>query len=138
MEQISTHPTRKGGVQQSYTKSDGITQEEGHTMHQNAHHCCCLVSNSTILALHMSGHCSKNSEQMCSQLKTLVGKIGDRYQTYCTTYKTHAMATYHRHAGHPVDRDIDLHIEDTEGINIGPDNNNESTSGSDTTIAFGG
>ena len=34
----------------------------------------------------------------------------------------HAMATYHR------DRDIDLHIEDMEGINKGPDNDNESTS----------
>ena len=36
------------------------------------------------------------------------------------------------------DRDINLHIEDTEGINIGPDNDNESNSGLDTTIAFGG
>ena len=50
----------------------------------------------------------------------------------------HAMATYHRGAGCPLDRDINLHIEDTEGINTGPDNDNESISGSDTTIAFGG
>ena len=48
------------------------------------------------------------------------------------------MATHHGGAGFPVDRDIDLHIEDIEGINTGPDNDNESTSGSDTTTAFGG
>ena len=39
------------------------------------------------------------------------------------------MSTSHGGAGFPV--------EDTEGINTGPDNNNESASGSDTTIAFG-
>ena len=33
---------------------------------------------------------------------------------------------------------VNLHIEDTEVINTGPNNNNESTSGSDTTVAFGG
>ena len=44
------------------------------------------------------------------------------------------MATHHGGAGHPVDRDIDLHIEDMEGIDTGLDNNNESTSGSDTTL----
>ena len=65
-------------------------------------------------------------------------KTGDRYQAYCTMYKTHAMATCHAGAGCPVDRDIDLHIEDMEGINTGLDNDKESTSGSDTTIAFRG
>ena len=48
------------------------------------------------------------------------------------------MATHHGGTGHLVDRDINLHIEDTEGINTGLDNDNESTSGSDTTIALGG
>ena len=48
------------------------------------------------------------------------------------------MANCHRGAGCLVDRDIDLHIEDIEGINTGPDNDNESTSVLDTTIAFGG
>ena len=48
------------------------------------------------------------------------------------------MAIHHGDVGCPVDRDIDLHIEDIEDINRGPDNDNESTSGSDTTIAFGG
>ena len=48
------------------------------------------------------------------------------------------MATFPRGAGCPVDRDIDLHVEDMEGINTGLDSDNESTSGSDTTIAMGG
>ena len=86
----------------------------------------------------MSGHHSKNSEQMHSPLKAMLRKIRDRYQAYCTAYKTYTMAICHRDAGYPVDRDIDLHIEEVEGINTGPDNDNESTSFSDTTIAFGG
>ena len=53
-------------------------------------------------------------------------------------YKTHAMPTCHGGAGCPVDRVINLHIEDLEGINTGLDNDKESTSGSDTTIALGG
>ena len=75
---------------------------------------------------------------MDSPLKTVLRRIGDRYQAYCTTYETHAMAAHHRGAGCPVDRDIYLQIEDMEGINTGPDNDNESTSGSGTTIVFGG
>ena len=86
----------------------------------------------------MSGHCSKNSLQMHSPLKTTLRKIGDRYQTYCTAYKMHTLATHHGGTGCPIDRDIDLHVEDAEGINTGLDNDNESTSGSDTTIALGG
>ena len=86
----------------------------------------------------MSGHHRKNSELMHSPLRTMFGKIKDRYQTYCTSYKMHAMATHHRDGGCPVDRDINLHIDNMDGINTGPDKDNESTSGSDTTIAFGG
>ena len=48
------------------------------------------------------------------------------------------MATCHRGTWQPVDRDINLHIGDMEGKNTKPDNSNESTNGSDTTIAFGG
>ena len=48
------------------------------------------------------------------------------------------MATCHRGAECLVDRDINLHIEDMEGINTEPDNDNESTNGSDTTIGYGG
>ena len=81
----------------------------------------------------MAGH----HEWMCSPLKTVLGRIRDRYQAYYTTYKTHAMTTHHGGTGHQVDRDTNLHIEDMEGINVGPDNDNESTSGLDTTIVFG-
>ena len=75
---------------------------------------------------------------MHSPLKTFLGKMGERYQAYCTMYKMHAMATHHGGAAYPVDRNINLHIDDMEGINTGPDNDNESTSGSDTTVAFVG
>ena len=66
----------------------------------------------------------------------MLGKIGDKYQSYWTVYKTHAMATHHRGAGCPVDRDMDHHIEDAE--TTGLENNNENTSASDATIALGG
>ena len=46
------------------------------------------------------------------------------------------MATHDRGAGSPIDRDINLHVEDAEPTCI--ENNNDSTSGSDVTIAFGG
>ena len=84
----------------------------------------------------MSGHHSKNSEQMHSPLKTMLGKIRDRYQIYCTVYKMHAMANCHRGAGYPIDRDINLHLEDTE--TTGLESDNESVSGLDTTTALGG
>ena len=74
---------------------------------------------------------------MHSPLKTMLRKIGDRHQDYCTTYNMHAMATCHGGARCPIDRDIDLQIEDVECINTGPDKD-EGTCGSDTTIAFGG
>ena len=53
----------------------------------------------------MSAHCSIRSH---SPLKSVFGKIGDTYQAYCNTYKTHAMATHHGGIGHPLDRDIHL------------------------------
>ena len=46
------------------------------------------------------------------------------------------MATHHRGTGFPLDRDIDLNIEDSETTGI--DNDNESIHGSDTTVALGG
>ena len=68
----------------------------------------------------------------------MLRKIGDRYQAYCTMYKMQTMATHHTGTGCPIDRDIYIHIEDTEGVNTGLDNNNECTSSLDTTVAFGG
>ena len=46
------------------------------------------------------------------------------------------MATCHGGAGHPIGRDIDLHVEDTQATGI--ENNNENISGLDTTVALGG
>ena len=49
------------------------------------------------------------------------------------------MTTHHRGMGHTgEDRDLDSHIKDTRGIDIGPDNDNESTNSWDTTFASGG
>ena len=53
----------------------------------------------------MSAHCSLRSH---SPLKTVSGKIGDTYQAYCNTYKTHAMATHHGSSGNPLDSTIDM------------------------------
>ena len=66
----------------------------------------------------------------------MVGKIRDKYQAYCTMYKTHIMATCHRGTGCPLDRDINLNAEDFEATHI--DNDNESTHGFNATIALGG
>ena len=65
---------------------------------------------------------------MHSPLKTVLGKIGNTYQTYCTVYKTHAMATHQGGTGHPITRD-GLHIEDPKAM--GMDDNNDSISCSD-------
>ena len=66
----------------------------------------------------------------------MLWKIRDMYQADCTMYKTHAMATCHGGAGCPLDRDINLHVEDSE--TTGLENDSESTSGLDATVAVGG
>ena len=81
--------------------------------------------------LHMSGHHSTRSH---SPLKIGLGKIGDRYQTYCTTYKMHAIATCHGGAGCPLDRGIDIHAEDQGHADI----DNENIYSSNATVALGG
>ena len=49
------------------------------------------------------------------------------------------MTTCHGGTGHiGEDRDVNSHVEDTGGTDIGPNNVNESTNSSDTTPAFGG
>ena len=65
----------------------------------------------------------------------MLGKIGNKYQTYCTVYKTHTKATHNIGGGHPITRD-DLHIENPEAT--GMDNNNDSISSSDATVGLGG
>ena len=72
---------------------------------------------------------------MHSPFKTVLGNIRDKYQAYCAMSKRQAVATHHRGAGCPLDRDIDLHIEDSETTGL---DNNKCTSGSNTTVAFGG
>ena len=48
------------------------------------------------------------------------------------------MTTYHGGTGGTgKDRDLNSHIEDTGGIDIGPSNDNESTNSLDTMFAFG-
>ena len=60
----------------------------------------------------MSACCSLRSH---SPLKTVFGKIGDTYQAYCHTYKTHAMAIHHGGSGQHSDRDSNAHkTTDTE------------------------
>ena len=65
-----------------------------------------------------------HSLRLYSTLTTVFAKLGDTYQAYCKTYKTHTMATHHGGVGQPFDRDInvtreahettDTHIEDTQ------------------------
>ena len=66
-------------------------------------------------------------------LITVLGKIGNWYQAYCTSYKTHAMATHHGGTGHPLNRGLVVLIEDAELTNI----NNHSTHNSDATAVLG-
>ena len=54
------------------------------------------------------------SLRLCSLLKSVLNKIGDSYQTYCNTDKTHAMATCHGGAGQPSDRDPNMPEQDTD------------------------
>ena len=54
-----------------------------------------------------------HSLKSCSPLKSVLNQIEDSYQTYHEFYKTHAMATHHRGAGQPSDRDPNLPEQDT-------------------------
>ena len=58
-----------------------------------------------------------------SPLKKVLNKLGDSYQTYVNTYKTHMMATHHRGTGqaseiepHPHAQDIDIPNDYEEDI----------------------
>ena len=79
----------------------------------------------------MSGRHSTRSH---SPLKRVLGKIGDWYHAYCTTYKMHAMATHHGVAGCPLDRGLGILTEVPEHADI----DNDSTHISDATVALGG
>ena len=100
-----------------------------------AYHCSCLVSDYTILlSLYCSAHVSFSQFKNMLTFKTVLRKIRDKYQAYCTSYKMHAMATHHRGAGCTLDRGIDLNAEEPEPTDI----DNESTHTSDATVALGG
>ena len=77
------------------------------TTAHHALHCLCLVSESTFIFIMLMSAC--HSLRSCSPLKTVFGKIGDTYQAYCHTYKTHAMATCHGGSGKTPGRDINAH-----------------------------
>ena len=49
-----------------------------------------------------------------SLLKSVLNKIGDSYQTYCSTYTTHTMDTCHEGAEQPSDRDPNLPEQGTD------------------------
>ena len=60
----------------------------------------------------MTGHQNKSKEWVCLPLQTVLGKIGDRYLSYCTAYKTHTMTTHHSGSGHiGEDREAESCIE---------------------------
>ena len=56
-----------------------------------------------------------------SPLKTVLGRIGDTYQVYCNTYKTHTMASHHGGSGQPLDRDTDTTREEQPVVNTDVD-----------------
>ena len=77
----------------------------------------------------MSAHHSIRSH---SPLKSVFGKIGDTYQSYCNTYKMNTMATCHGGMGHPLDRDINLNKENLENA----ETEIENTHDFDATVAL--
>ena len=81
----------------------------------------------------MLTHVSSSQHKIMFTVKNSTRKIGDWYQAYCTTYRTHAMATHHRGAGHPLNRGLDILTEDSEHADI----NNNNTHSLDATVALG-
>ena len=59
----------------------------------------------------MSAH---HNHRSCSQLKIVLNKLGDSYQTYVNTYKTHTVATCHGDMGQSLDRDPTPHEQSTD------------------------
>ena len=88
-------------------KFQAISQKAYRTTVHNALHQSCLVSECTIL-YYYNTHVSLPQPLITSPLKTVFGKLGDTYQAYCNTYKTHTMSTHHGGLGQPLDRDIDI------------------------------
>ena len=55
-----------------------------------------------------------HSFRSCSPLKSVFNKIGDSYQTYINSYKTHTMATHHRGMGQPLEETPTPHEQGTD------------------------
>ena len=50
----------------------------------------------------------------------MLRKLGDKYQSYYATYKTHTMTTHHGGTGHTSkNRDLNFHIETMGDTDIG-------------------
>ena len=71
----------------------------------------------------MSAHHNLRSH---SPLKTVLNSLGDTYQAYCNSYKTHTMANHHRGSGQPLKRDATTAGKDTD-VNILHDYHHEDT-----------
>ena len=71
----------------------------------------------------MSAH---HNLRLCSPLKTVLNQLGDNYQAYCITYKTHTMATHHGGIGQPLHRNATPNGKDTDA-NIPHDYHHEDT-----------
>ena len=75
-----------------------------------------------------------HSTRMHPLLKTVLGKIRDRYQAYYTMFKMHTITTHHGGTGFHLKRGIDIITEDPEHTDI----NNKSSHSPDATVALGG
>ena len=71
----------------------------------------------------MSAHCNL---RLHSPFKTVLNRLGDIYQGYCDTYKTHSITTHHGGSGQPLDRNATPNGKDTDG-NILHDCHHEDT-----------
>ena len=56
----------------------------------------------------------------------MLNRLGDTYQAYCNTYKTHAMATHHGGSGQLLDKNATLNGKHTD-VNIPHDYHHEDT-----------
>ena len=86
----------------------------------------------------MTGHHDRSNDEVHSPLKTVLRKLNNRYQSYCATKNPCYNHLPWRNRTHRQRQRTQFPCRGTGGIDIGSDNNNESTNNSDTTIAFGG
>ena len=98
---VEQHSTWNGSVLNCHRVDTASTQLPPREDAKYALHCICLVSKFFFIP----ANASLPSLRSCSPLKSVLNKIGDSYQMYCNTYKSHAMATHHGGSGQPLDRD---------------------------------